>query len=119
VRGRTVRGYLDDKLLNEATYPRVDTVFAIAGRDDKRREVVIKALNTGPDPASIAFDLAGGRVGSTGQVITLSSPNPLDENSFDIPARIAPVASTISGLAAQFTRTLPPYSLSIIRIPLR
>ena len=38
VRGRTVRGYLDGQLLNEATYPRVDTVLAIAGRDDQRGE---------------------------------------------------------------------------------
>ena len=119
VRGRTVRGYLDGQLLNEATYPRVDTVFAIAGRDDTRRELVIKALNTGPDPAAMTFDIPGARVATTGQLITLSSPDPLDENSFEAPRKIAPVATTISGLGPRFTQTLRPYSLSILRIPLR
>lgn len=119
VRGRTVRGYLDGRLLNQATYPRVDTVFAIAGRDDKRRELIIKALNTGPDAAAMTFEVSGAAVGASGQLITLSSPDPLDENSFESPAKIVPVTSTIAGLGPQFARTLPPYSLSIIRIPLR
>ena len=116
---RYVRGYLDGQLLNEATYPRVDTVFAIAGRDDKRRELVIKALNTGPDPASMTFDIPGARLAATGQLITLASRDPLDENSFETPRKIAPVASAISGLGPRFTQPLPPYSLSILRIPIR
>jgi alpha-L-arabinofuranosidase len=120
VRGRTVRGYLDGQLLNEATYPRVDTVLAIAGRDDRRGEVVIKAINTGPDAASITFDLAGApRVAATGHLTVLSSPDPNDENSFEAPAKIAPVTTTISGLARTFTRTLPPYSLSVLRVAIR
>lgn len=49
VRGRTVRGYVDGVLLNEATYPRIDTVLAIAG---------------------------GARIAATGQLTTLSSAGP-------------------------------------------
>lgn len=117
IRGRTVRGFLDGQLLNEATYPRIDTVLAIAGRDDRTGEVIIKALNTGPDPASVTFTLAGaGAVASTGPLTVLSSPNPADENSFEEPAKIAPVTSTMSGLSPTFARMLPPYSLSILRV---
>jgi len=117
VSGRTVRGYLDGQLLNEATYPRVDTVLAIAGRDDRAGEVIIKAINTGPEPASIDFAIAGAtRVAPTGRLITMSSADPNDENSFDAPRRIVPVTSTVSGTGAAFTRVLPPYSLSILRI---
>ena len=117
VRGRTVRGYLDGQLLNEATYPRIDTVLAVAGRDDRKGEVIIKALNTGDAPAVVSFDLAGvTRVAPTGRLTVLASPNPTDENSFETPRKIVPVTSTVSGLAHTFTRTLPPYSLSILRI---
>lgn len=120
VRGRTVRGYIDNVLLNEATYPRIDTVLAIAGRDDRTGDVIVKALNTGPDAASMTFDITGaGQVGATGQLTTLMSASPLDENSFEEPRKIAPVTSTISGLGPTFTRTLPPYSLSILRIRTR
>jgi alpha-L-arabinofuranosidase len=119
IRGRSVRGYLDGQLLNEATYPRVDTAFAIAGRDEARRELVIKALNTGPDAASMTFVIQGARPGSSGQLITLSSPEPLAENSFEAPARIAPVTRSVTGLGPEFTQTLAPYSLNILRIPIR
>ena len=120
IRGRTVRGYLDGKLLNEATYPRIDTVLAIAGRDDRTGDIIIKALNTGPDPAAITFTVNGAsRIGASGRMIELSSPNPADENSFESPNKIAPVTTTISGLSPTFSRTLAPYSLSILRIPTR
>jgi alpha-L-arabinofuranosidase len=120
VRGRTVRGYIDGVLLNEATYPRIDTVLAIAGRDDRTGEIIIKALNTGPDPAAVTFDISGAaRIAATGQLTTLSSSSPLDENSFEAPRKIAPVTSTMTGLSKSFTRTLPPYSLSILRVGTR
>ncbi len=77
VRGRTVRGYLDGNLLNEATYPRVDTVLAIAGRDDRTGEIIIKALNTGPDAAAMTFDLSSApRVAATGTLTVLSVAKP-------------------------------------------
>lgn len=120
VRGRTVRGYIDDVLLNEATYPRIDTVLAIAGRDNRTGEIIIKALNTGPDSAAVTFDITGAaRITGTGQLTTMSSGNPLDENSFEAPGKIAPVTSTVTGLDPSFTRTLPPYSLSILRVGTR
>ena len=120
VRGRTVRGYLDGQLLNEATYPRVDTVLAIAGRDDQRGELIIKAINTSGNAARMTFDVTGvPRVAATGQLTVLASADPLDENSFDSPRKIAPVTTAVSGLGRNFTRTLPPYSLSILRVSIR
>ena len=120
VRDRTVRGYLDGQLINEATFPRVDTVLAIAGRDDRRGELVVKILNTGPDPASVAIATSGATtVATTGTLTVLSSPRPTDENSFDAPALITPVTTKIAGLGRTFTRVVPPYSLSIVRVAAR
>jgi alpha-L-arabinofuranosidase len=82
--------------------------------------VVIKALNTGPDPANVTFALAGaGAVSNTGQLTVLRSASPLDENSFEAPTKIAPVKTQVSGLGRTFTRTLPQYSLSILRVSVR
>ena len=117
VRGRTVRGYLDGVLVNEATFPRIDTVLAIAGRDERAGEVVVKAVNTGPEPAEVTFTIANARtIAATGRLTVMSSADPSAENSFEQPKLIAPVTSTISGLGRTFTRTLPPYSLSILRV---
>jgi hypothetical protein len=62
---------------------RVDTVLAIAGRDDRTGDSSSRQLNTGPDAAAMTFDLSSApRVAATGTLTVLSSPNPLDENSF-------------------------------------
>jgi len=116
VRGRTVRGYVDNVLINEATYPRIDTVLAIAGRDDRTGEVIVKAINTGPDAAAMTFDFGAAAIAATGTLTTITSANPTDENSFEEPRKIVPVTTTVTGLGATFTRTLPPYSLTILRL---
>ena len=101
-------------------WPARADVAAIAGRDDRTGEIIIKALKTGPDAAAVTFDISGAsRIAATGQLTPLSSPRPLDENSFDAPRKIAPVTSTVTGLSKSFGRTLPPYSLSILRIGTR
>ena len=111
-----IRDSVDNVLINEATYPRIDTVLAIAGRDDRTGEVIVKAINTGPDAAAMTFDFGAARLAQTGTLTTMASANPTDENSFDEPRKIVPVTTTVSGLGPTFTRTLPPYSLTILRV---
>ena len=120
VRDRTVRGYVDGQLINEATYPRIDTVLAIAGRDDRSGDVVLKMINSGDAPASIIVNLANaGSVPSTARLITMQSPRPTDENSFGEPRKIVPVETQLTGAGRTVAHTLPPYSLSVIRIAAR
>jgi alpha-L-arabinofuranosidase len=116
VRDRTVRGYLDGTLISEATYPRVDTVLGIAGRDDRTGDIIIKVVNTAAAPATMAITLDGGRPTGRGTVTVLTSASPTDENSFETPAKIVPRTSPVSNLGASFPHTFPPYSLSVLRI---
>jgi alpha-L-arabinofuranosidase len=119
VRGRTVRCYLDGKAIGEVTLPRVETVLAVAGRDAKAGEIVIKALNTGHEPAAVSFEIDGAEVAAEGKLIRLTSRNPEDENSFEDLRRIVPTTRTLRGLAPHFAAELPPWSLSILRLPVR
>jgi alpha-L-arabinofuranosidase len=116
VRDRTVRGYIDGKLLNEETLPRVDTVLGIAGRDERTGEIVLKVVNTGPQPASLSIDVTGGTAPATARATVLTSGNPTDENSFESPRRIAPSTMKLSSVGRPFTYVFPAYSLSIIRM---
>ncbi len=59
VRGRSVRGYLDGVLINEATFPRVDTVLAIAGRDDRTGDMILKVVNTSGESAAMTVRVNG------------------------------------------------------------
>lgn len=117
VRGRTMRGYLDGKLVNDETLPRIDTVLAIAGRDERTNEIVLKVVNTSSEPASMSIQLAGVRgAASTARITVVQSADPAHENSFDEPQKIAPVTRALTISGPTFTHEFPAYSLSIIRL---
>jgi alpha-N-arabinofuranosidase len=98
----------------------VDTVLAIAGRDTASSTIIVKAVNTSPDPSSITMTVEGaGRLSALGQAIVLTSPRPTDENSFEVPNKIVPVTSTLRVPNSTFTRVLPGNSLTILRLPYR
>jgi alpha-L-arabinofuranosidase len=117
VRDRTVKGYLDGRLLQERTLPRVDRVLAIAGRDDARGEIVLKVVNSAAEAAPMSIAIPGTRgLAATGSLTLLTSDKPEDENSFDAPAKIVPRSSTLPVPGPTFMHTFPPYSLSIIKV---
>ena len=116
VRGRTVRGFLDGQLVQERTLPRIDRVLAIAGRDDRRREIVIKVVNSAPEAAPMSLELGGVSRPGAATVTVLTSGNPLDENTFDAPMKIVPKTSALAISSPAFSHTFPAYSLSVIRI---
>jgi alpha-L-arabinofuranosidase len=119
VRDRTVRGYLDGQLINEATYPRIDTVLAIAGRDDRTGDVILKVVNTSAEPASMGVRIAGAVPTGRGSVTVLTSANPTDENSFETPSKIVPQTSTLTNAGPSFPHVFPPNSLTIMRLAAR
>jgi alpha-L-arabinofuranosidase len=116
VRDRTVRGFLDGQLVQERTLPRVDRVLAIAGRDESTGDIVIKVVNSAPEPASLGIEIKGAPRISGGTVTVLGSDDPLDENTFDTPTKIAPKTTLLPASAATFSHSFPAYSLTIVRL---
>ncbi|HTG66077.1 MAG TPA: alpha-L-arabinofuranosidase C-terminal domain-containing protein, partial [Flavobacterium sp.] len=57
-------------------------LFASAVKDVTTKEVIVKVVNTAAKAQDIAIDLKGSKFQSKGTVITLTSPNTNDENSF-------------------------------------
>ncbi len=120
VRDRTVKAFLDGKLLQERTLPRVDTVLAIAGRDERAGEIVLKVVNSSDTAADVKVNVAGvNTLAPQGTVTVLTSGAPTDENTFEEPRKIVPKTSAIAVPSPPFTHTFPPYSLSIIRVKTR
>lgn len=118
--GRVVKAYLDGELVMTETLPRTDAVLAVAGRDEKTNEIILKVVNNGPETAPMDLTLDGvTNVDPTATMTVLTSGDPNDENTFERPNLIVPKTSRIDGVAKKFRRTFPPYSLSIIRIKAR
>ena len=51
-----------------------------------------------------------------GQSIVLSAASPDDTNSIAEPTKVVPVAAPVDGLSASFTRTFPPYSITVLQL---
>jgi alpha-L-arabinofuranosidase len=118
--GRVVKAYLDNELMMTETLPRVDTVLATSGKDEKTGEIILKVVNNGPEAAPMDLTLDGvTTVDPSATLTVLTSANPNDENTFENPNRIVPKTTRIDGVAKKFRREFPPYSLSILRIKAR
>jgi alpha-L-arabinofuranosidase len=118
IQGRTVRGYLDGKLVQERTLPRIDRVLAISGRDDRTGDIIIKVVNAASEPQTMTLQVNGAATLGRATVTVLAG-NPLDENTFEEPEKIVPRASPLV-----ITSTTIPYkfaanSLTIFRIATR
>ena len=119
VNGRTVRGFLDGKLVQERTLPRIDRVLAISGRDERTGDIIVKVVNATAEPQQMTLQLNGvPKLGGRATATVLTSDNPLDENTFEQPTKIVPRRSPLK-VSATTTHTFPANSLTILRIATR
>ncbi len=120
VRGRTVRGYLDAVLTQERTLPRIDRVLAIGGRDDSTGDIVVKVVNSAPEPQLLTLQFLGvPKIGSRASITVLTSDNPLDENTFEEPTKVVPKTTALQVTGPVLAHIFPPNSLSVIRVATR
>jgi alpha-L-arabinofuranosidase len=113
--GRDVRCFLDDKLVHEATYPKRQPIYGVAGRAGD--DLILKLVNVASRPQEVDLRLDGVTgIDPQASQILLTSTNAQDENSLDAPAKVSPVTRPLKDAAAQFGAELPANSVSILRI---
>ena len=95
----------------------VPLMFFDATRDSKTGAIYVKVVNRAGTPQSVHLALSGvTAVEPGGQAITMSGTGPNDTNSITDPTRIVPVTTKVDGLSANFTRTFPAYSISVLEM---
>ena len=88
--------------------------------DKKASEVILKAVNVTDEIIKAAINLQGvDRVGPNAKVILLSSEKLTDENSLAEPKKIYPKKKIEAINETQFSYAFQPYSLTVLRIPVR
>lgn len=118
LQGRRIRCYLDGALVHDQLAPAPEPFFAVAGRDDRTRELVVKAINFSDSPVAARIEAPGIATATRGgTVTTLTSGSVTDNNSLERPRFVAPVTRPLSGPRA--LHTFPAHSLTILRVPLR
>jgi alpha-N-arabinofuranosidase len=88
--------------------------------DRKTSEVILKAVNVTNKVIEAVVNLQGvEKVGPNAKVILLSSEKLTDENSLTEPKKIYPKQTIEKINRAQFSYAFQPYSLTVLRIPVR
>lgn len=75
----------------------------------------MKIVNIGPDRQKVRLKLAR-NVRERGEALILTGSDPLAENSFDAPKKIAPAKKGVTGVSSNFIWEAPPWSASILRL---
>jgi alpha-N-arabinofuranosidase len=92
-------------------------VFYVATKDNKTGTIYLNFVNTQSTPQQVKIDLQGAnKVNKNGSLIVLKANNREETNSITDPEKIIPVKENINGLAKEFVRTFPAYSISILQI---
>jgi alpha-L-arabinofuranosidase len=93
--------------------------FAMSSvRDSRTGDIIIKLVNAGSAPQQLLVNLSGVKIASRRAVKTALAGEPSAVNSFDNPARVTPVTSSIE-VGGQFEHEAPAHSLTVIRIRMR
>lgn len=100
---------------NNRTIP---ALFASATRDTKTGALFVKLVNPLPSAQTVAFDLTGGNVKADGTMTVLSG-EPKAMNSLAEPMNVAPKTTAVHDLGTSFRQTLPPHSVTVLRLSTR
>jgi alpha-N-arabinofuranosidase len=88
--------------------------------DRKTSEVILKAVNVASEVVEAVINVQGAkRVGPNATAILLSSEKLTDENSLAEPKKIYPKTTIETINDAQFSYAFQPYSLTVLRVPVR
>lgn len=107
--------FLDGKSVMKYESQPEKRLFAVSGIEEGKNQVIVKVVNAKDAEVKARINFNGAKVEPTGQVITLSADSPLDENSFEEPAKISPKVKDVAGVSKSFTYDLEPNSFTIFR----
>jgi len=112
-----IQCFLDDRKIHDCQLVSPKSVFAVAGRVNGTGEVVLKVVNVSGAEMTAAIDLQGvERVAFKGLRTVLTGPAAATENTLALPERVLPVTAPVAIDGPQFKQTLPPWSVSVLRV---
>jgi len=119
VSGHRARGYVDGKLVLDATDEPArpaPSAFASASYINATGELVVKVVNTVATPLEAEIHVDGASQLGAGKAIVIAG-DPADTNSVETPTKVAPKEEPLTPASSTFTRTFAPYSVTLLRFP--
>lgn len=95
----------------------INEVFFCATRDSQSGVIYLKLVNCSGSAQPIQVKLNGvPTIRPEGELVSLVGASLNDTNSIEDPKRIIPRTESVAGLGASFTRELPAYSVSVLKL---
>ncbi|RPE45263.1 alpha-L-arabinofuranosidase [Streptomyces sp. Ag109_O5-1] len=115
VRGRQVTLYLDGQEWGSfADNKPAEPFRQVVTKDGKTGDLIVKVVNAQSTAARTAIDLGDAEVAKKARVTTLAAAQ--DAVNTETATAVAPVTSTLTGVADRFTYTFPANSVTFLRI---
>ncbi len=91
--------------------------FYSVTRDPAKGAVFLKLVNASSVAQPLEINLTGAAgVAKTATLVSLSGTNPAETNTISNPLRIAPIKTELKNTGAQFTYSVPAYSIEVIEL---
>ncbi len=93
------------------------SLFFVATRDSGKRTIYLKLVNTLGTPQPVRVLVKGVKsIAARGESVVLAADSSTATNTINEPTKVVPVTTAVDGLSTDFTRTLPPYSVTILKL---
>ena len=119
VKGGTVKGYLDGKLIQEISNsgPNTNSISVSAAKDERSGDIILKVVNAAAETVKAEVNLSGAeKLTGKGKSVVLTSSSPLDENTLEQPTKVSPKTENVKFSGTTITRSFPGNSLTILRL---
>jgi alpha-N-arabinofuranosidase len=94
-----------------------DRFFYSITRNPAEGTIYLKLVNANSKPQSIEIHLqGGGKIATSGALVTLSASNPAETNTISAPTRVVPVKTKLSSVDSTFSHTVPAYAIQVLEL---
>ena len=112
--------FLDGKRVSDARIEKMPSFFATAGLRQKDDTVIVKATNYSAQPREAELVIDGTAInGVSGRHFIYQASALSDDNSLENPTKLVPRETTFPISGNQIKVTLPPFSVSVLQVPVR
>ena len=110
-------GHLGTEILPADLEGAGNRLFYSVTKDAAKGTVYLKVVNASTAPQQLKIVLDGAAsVKPTAKLVTLSAASAAATNSITDPRRVVPVETTVKGVAKEFTRSVPGYSIEVFNL---
>jgi alpha-N-arabinofuranosidase len=109
--------HIGDEILNATLEGLAPKLFYSVTRKSSDGTVYLKLVNATSTPQPLHLQLKGpATILKTGKLITLSAKTTAATNSITQPTAIVPMESGLNGVAAQFSHTVPGFTIEVLEL---